>query len=228
MIQPATQRSAPVAQAQSYGGALSILTTLFFMWGFITVLNDILVPHLKGIFELNYTQIMLIQFTFFFGLFHHVVSLVADYYGAGISEVDCGGTGGDGGGSAAVSAGGGHPFVSIVSWGACFVLASGVTLLQVAANPYVAELGAPEKASSRLTLAQALNSLGTTIGPKVGGLFILSAATMTVAQLHQLTPRAVSGAPGDGSEFGEDAVSGDWDPAVYSGGDFLGDQGYRC
>ncbi len=187
MIQPAAQRGATAAPAQHYGAALSILTTLFFMWGFITVLNDILVPHLKGIFELNYTQIMLIQFTFFSAYFimSFPSSRIITALGYQKSIVT---------GLAVMGVGAllFLPAANIPSYplflGALFVLASGVTLLQVAANPYVAELGAPEKASSRLTLAQALNSLGTTIGPKVGGLFILSAATMTTAQLHQLTP----------------------------------------
>src|SRR5689334_16991625 len=69
MIQPATKQAQPAVPSQNYGPALVVITTVFFMWGFVTVLNDILVPHLKAIFELNYTQIMLIQFTFFSAYF---------------------------------------------------------------------------------------------------------------------------------------------------------------
>ena len=191
MIQPTTraasQPSAVTAPAENYRPALAILTTLFFMWGFVTVLNDILVPHLKGIFELSYTQIMLIQFTFFSAYF--IMSLPSSRIISRLGYQRSIVTGLTVMGMGALLF---LPAASIASYPlflfALYVLASGVTLLQVAANPYVAELGAPEKASSRLTLAQALNSLGTTIGPYLGGLFILSAATMTTAQLHQLTP----------------------------------------
>src|SRR5436190_21024918 len=69
MIQPATKQAQPAVPSQNYGAALAVITTVFFMWGFVTCLNDILVPHLKGIFELNYTQTMLIQFTFFSAYF---------------------------------------------------------------------------------------------------------------------------------------------------------------
>ena len=187
MIQPTTPRSATIAPAQSYTGALAILTTLFFMWGFVTVLNDILVPHLKGIFELNYTQIMLIQFTFFSAYF--IMSLPSSRIISALGYQRSIVTGLSVMGVGALLF---LPAASMPSYPlflfALYVLASGVTLLQVAANPYVAELGDPQKASSRLTLAQALNSLGTTIGPYLGGLFILSAASMTTAQLHSLTP----------------------------------------
>ncbi len=187
MIQPAGPRTSGIAPTENYRPALAILTTLFFMWGFVTVLNDILVPHLKGIFELSYTQIMLIQFTFFSAYF--IMSLpssrIISWLGYQRSIV----TGLTVMGVGALLF---LPAASMASYPlflfALYVLASGVTLLQVAANPYVAELGAPDKASSRLTLAQALNSLGTTIGPYLGGMFILSAATMTTAQLHQLSP----------------------------------------
>ncbi len=190
MIQPTTQAArTEFAPAQNYGPALAILTTLFFMWGFVTVLNDILVPHLKNIFELSYTQIMLIQFTFFSAYF--IMSLPSSriihwlgYQRSIVTGLSVMGVG------ALLFL----PAASMASYPlflfALYVLASGVTLLQVAANPYVAELGDPAKASSRLTLAQALNSLGTTIGPYLGGMFILSAAKMTTDQLHALTPAA--------------------------------------
>jgi MFS transporter, FHS family, L-fucose permease len=170
-----------------YGPALAVISSVFFMWGFVTVLNDILVPHLKAIFELNYTQTMLIQFTFFLAYF--LISMPAariiariGYHRTivlGLAVMGCG---------ALMFV----PAASIPSYGVfltgLFVLASGMTLLQVSANPYVAVLGPPERASVRLNLAQALNSLGTTIGPWLGGLFILSATVRTAEQLRALTP----------------------------------------
>jgi FHS family L-fucose permease-like MFS transporter len=157
-----------------YTAALVVLTTLFFMWGLITSLNDILIPHLKAAFALSYTQAMLIQFCFFGAYF--VASLPSGYlvkrvgYKRGIIA-----------GLAAAGAGCllFFPAAAMHSYpfflGALFVLAAGITLLQVAANPYVAILGAPQTASSRLVLTQAFNSLGTTIGPYVGAILILSA-----------------------------------------------------
>jgi FHS family L-fucose permease-like MFS transporter len=187
MLQPAQSSTQAVEPPQKYGVALAVITTVFFMWGFVTVLNDILVPHLKAIFSLNYTQIMLIQFTFFSAYF--LISLpaakVISWVGYKRSIVI---------GLAVMGAGAllFLPAASVPSYtlflGALFVLASGMTVLQVAANPYVAVLGPPEKASSRLNLAQAFNSLGTTIGPYLGGLFILSAVNKSAAQLHALTP----------------------------------------
>jgi FHS family L-fucose permease-like MFS transporter len=146
------------------------------MWGFITCLNDILIPHLKNVFQLNYTQSMLIQLCFFGAYF--IVSLPAGalvkritykwgiVVGLLIAAVGC------------------ALFIPAASYrvyalflGALFVLATGVTVLQVAANPYVTELGAPETAASRLTMTQAFNALGTTIAPLFGAFLILSAAT---------------------------------------------------
>lgn len=145
------------------------------MWGFVTVLNDILVPHLKGIFALNYAQSMLIQFTFFSAYF--LVALPAARLTARIGyrrSIVAG---------LLVMAAGALLFIPAARatsyptfLGGLYVLASGMTLLQVSANPYVAVLGPPAGASSRLNLVQALNSLGTTVGPFVGGLLILSPA----------------------------------------------------
>lgn len=161
---------------KNYGFALTSLTLLFFMWGFITCLNDILIPHLKNVFQLNYTQSMLIQFCFFGAYF--IVSLPAGQlvkrisYKRGIVV------------GLIVAAIGCALFIPAASYrvyalflGALFVLASGVTILQVAANPYVTILGKPETAASRLTLTQAFNSLGTTVAPVFGAVLILSAAT---------------------------------------------------
>ncbi|MFA3783892.1 L-fucose:H+ symporter permease [Melioribacteraceae bacterium 4301-Me] len=170
---------------KNYTPALTILTSLFFMWGFITCLNDILIPHLKAIFSLNYTQVMLIQFSFFTA--YAVVSLPAGMlvekigYKNGIVF-------------GLITAGVGcllfYPAAEYQSYGiflvALFILASGITILQVAANPYVAILGKPETASSRLNLTQAFNSLGTTIAPYFGSLLILSVAVKTAEELKSL------------------------------------------
>jgi FHS family L-fucose permease-like MFS transporter len=155
------------------------------MWGFVTVLNDILAPHLKAIFALNYAQTMLIQFTFFSAYFllsmpaAKILSVIG-YHRSIVLGL-------------AVMAAGALLFVpaaSVPSYGlflaALYVLASGITLLQVSANPYVAALGPPEKSSSRLNLVQALNSLGTTVGPWVGGFLILSAGDRSDASTVRL------------------------------------------
>jgi FHS family L-fucose permease-like MFS transporter len=153
--------------------ALVVLTSLFFMWGLITSLNDILVPHLKAIFTLSYVQAMLIQLCFFGAYF--VTSLPYGYlvervgYRAGIII-------------GLLTAGVGclafYPAAAFQSYplflAALFVLACGITLLQVAANPYVAALGPSETSASRLNLTQAFNSLGTTLGPLLGASLILS------------------------------------------------------
>jgi FHS family L-fucose permease-like MFS transporter len=160
----------------AYLPALIVLTSLFFMWGLITSLNDILIPHLKAIFTLSYVQASLIQFCFFGA--YAIVSLPSGYlvehigYRKGIVTGLC---------VAALGCLGFYPAASLQSYplflGALFVLASGITLLQVAANPYVAVLGPARTAASRLTLTQAFNSFGTTIGPYFGSVLILSVAT---------------------------------------------------
>jgi FHS family L-fucose permease-like MFS transporter len=170
----------------SYRGALSILTTLFFIWGFITCLNDILIPHLKAVFTLSYTQAMLIQFCFFAAYF--VMSVPSGYlvekfgYKTGIvvglliAGLGC---------LLFYPAAGLHAYALFLA--AFFVLASGITLLQVAANPYVTVLGPAETASSRLTLTQAFNSLGTTLAPYLGSLLILSTAFKTTEEINRLS-----------------------------------------
>lgn len=173
---PASSASSPAA---NYGFALVALTSLFFMWGFITCLNDILVPHLKNVFQLNYTQSMLIQFCFFGAYF--IASLPAGglvkrigykwgiVLGLVIAAIGC---------ALFVPAAGYRVYALFLA--ALFVLACGITLLQVAANPYVTVLGPPDTAASRLTLTQAFNSLGTTLAPMFGALLILSATTAAV------------------------------------------------
>jgi len=167
------------------------LTSLFFIWGFITCLNDILIPHLKSVFTLNYTQAMLIQFCFFTAYF--VVSVPSGYL---VEKIDY--KGGIIAGLAIAGIGcllfypaaGSHSYPLFL--GAFFVLASGITLLQVAANPYVTILGKPETASSRLTMTQAFNSLGTTIAPYLGALFILDTAVKTADEIKLLNADELS------------------------------------
>jgi FHS family L-fucose permease-like MFS transporter len=156
--------------------AFIAMTCLFFFWGFITVLNDILIPFLKDSFNLNYTQAMLVQFCFFGAYF-----IVSPFAGKLIDKV--GYQQGIVLGLLTTAAGCVLFYPSadlnmyVLFLFAFFVLASGITILQVAANPYVAALGPDTTAASRLNLAQAANSLGTTVGPIVGAALILGAAT---------------------------------------------------
>jgi FHS family L-fucose permease-like MFS transporter len=158
--------------SERYGAALVVLATVFFMWGFATVLNDILVPHLKAVFSLNYGQALLIQFVFY--LAYLLMSLPAakllERVGYKPSLVS---------GLMGMAAGA-LLFVPAAAFGsfgvfliALFVLASAITLLQVAANPYVAVVGPAESSSSRLNLVQAFNSAGTMVAPLFGGMLIL-------------------------------------------------------
>src|SRR5580693_8220245 len=190
VIPNARQNIAAVTPVLNYSRPLAIVTTLFFMWGFLTCLNDILIPHLKAIFELSYAKAMLIQFAFFSAYFLFSVpwSRVVNTIGYKTTMVV-------GLLTMAVGAFLFVPAASVVSYPlfltALLVLAAGITGLQVSANPYVDLLGKPETASSRLDLTQAFNSLGTTIAPKIGGLVILSAAPLAVEQLRQLAPQAL-------------------------------------
>ena len=171
---------------KSYKSALIFLTTLFFLWGFITVLVDSLVPRLKDVFEMSYAKTVLVQFAFFTAFF--VVSVPA---GAILSRI---------GYRKGIVLG-----LIIMALGCLlfypaaeyrnftiflvgyFTLAGGITVLQVAANPYVALLGSEEGASSRLNLSQAFNSLGTTIAPVVGALFLLSDSVKTSEEINALS-----------------------------------------
>ncbi|HEY9132166.1 MAG TPA: L-fucose:H+ symporter permease [Dyella sp.] len=162
------------------------MTTIFFMWGFLTCLNDILIPHLKAVFELNYFKAMLIQFTFFGAYF--LMALPAGWLVAklGYKKGIIAGLIVAGVGASIFWPAAGmrlYPFFL----GALFVLATGITILQVAANPYVALLGPERTSSSRLTLAQALNSLGTTLAPLLGSVLILSKEVKSSADIAQLS-----------------------------------------
>jgi FHS family L-fucose permease-like MFS transporter len=153
--------------------AMSIATTLFFMWGFLTSLNDILIPHLKAIFDLNYTKVMLVQFAFFSSYFVFALPAgkIVEWVGYKRTMII---------GLLTMTTGAllFIPASRVPSYGlflgALIVLAAGITALQVAANPYVANLGPERTASSRLNLAQAFNSFGTFLAPIFGGYVILS------------------------------------------------------
>jgi FHS family L-fucose permease-like MFS transporter len=165
---------------KSYASAFISLTFLFFMWGFMTVLNDILIPYLKDAFQLNHTQAMLVQFAFFAAYF--VGSLI--YFIVSVSQGDPINKLGYKKGIIAgliVSAVGAllfYPAAQFHLYGffltALFVMGLGFTLLQIAANPYVAILGPEHSSSARLNLAQGFNSLGTTLAPVVGGFLIFT------------------------------------------------------
>ena len=167
----------------------ALVVFLFFAWGFATVLIDSLVPKLKGLFELTYTQVMLTQFSFFVGyLFFSIpAGFVLSRIGYMRSTVV----------GLAVMAVGCIMFAPAAALGsfpafllALFVMAAGITMLQVAANPFIAELGPEPSSHSRLTLAQAFNSLGTTIGPWVGAALILGGGVALNAR--ELSPAAVA------------------------------------
>ena len=171
--------------------SLAILTLVFFMWGFITVLNDILVPHLRSVFDLSFTQATMIQFVFFGTYF--IASLPAARV---LERLGYRRTIAVGLFTAATGALLFVPSATLPSFGlflaGLFVLAAGITMLQVAANPYVALLGPPETASSRLNLVQAFNSLGTTVGPFVGGVLILANSASGTAAAGSVLTRAES------------------------------------
>ncbi len=177
--------SASGTRQPDYTAPLVVLTSLFFIWGFITALNDILIPHLRAVFTLSYVQAMLVQFCFFTA--YLVISVPAGHlvrrlgYKRGIIV-------------GLVVAGLGcllfYPAAGQASYafflGALFILASGITLLQVAANPYVTVLGPPETASARLNLTQAFNSLGTTLAPMLGSVLILAVAVKPAEEVGRL------------------------------------------
>lgn len=184
MAGPISSTAAPVAAhdpGTRYGPALTLLASLFFMWGFITVINNTLLPHLRSVFELSYTQTTLIESVWFIAYF--VASIpsakLIERIGYQRSLVT---------GLLVMAAGalGMMLAASIPSYGVTllmlFVIASGITLLQVAANPYVAVVGRPETASSRLNLVQAMNSAGTMLAPMFGAYLILGRSKGGTAQ----------------------------------------------
>ncbi|MCU0433209.1 MAG: sugar MFS transporter [Bacteroidia bacterium] len=170
----------------SYVFAFAVMTALFFLWGFVTVMNDILMPHLKDAFKLSNTESALVQFAFFiaYGVVSLIYYLWSVTYGDPISKI-------------------GYRPGMVIALGICsmgcvlfyaaaemetygwflaalFVLASGITLLQITANPYVALLGKPEGASGRLNLSQGFNSLGTALAPLLGGAIVFGTGKVEV------------------------------------------------
>lgn len=160
------------APGGSYKPALTLLASLFFMWGFITVINNTLLPHLRSVFELDYTQTTLIESVWFIAYFVASIPSAKLIERIGYQKSIVTGL--------VIMAAGALlmvPAARLPSYGvvltALFIIASGITLLQVAANPYVAVIGPPETGSSRLNLVQAFNSLGTTLAPLFAGYLIL-------------------------------------------------------
>jgi FHS family L-fucose permease-like MFS transporter len=172
--------------ASTNTSAMVAVTTLFFMWGFLTCMNDILIPHLKSIFELNYAQVALVQFAFFlsYAVFAFPAGKLVEWIGYKRTMVV-------GLLTMAIGALCFIPAANVPSYplflGAEIVLAAGVTVLQVSANPFVSVLGPERTASSRLNLTQAFNSLGTTVAPWVGSVLILTAAPKTTEEVRAMT-----------------------------------------
>jgi FHS family L-fucose permease-like MFS transporter len=165
-----------INEAAPYRRSLALLATLFFMWGFITVINNTLLPHLRSVFELNYTQTTLIESVWFIAygvasvpsafLIERVGYKKAIVLGLVVMAL----------GALAMVPAARLPSYEMTLI-ALFVIACGIALLQVAANPYVAVIGPPESSESRLTLVQAFNSMGTFFAPYFGGYLILSRTT---------------------------------------------------
>jgi MFS transporter, FHS family, L-fucose permease len=182
---PNTSRNPPTANSpgtgQNYSAALAVLTSLFFIWGSLTSLNDVLIPFAQNVFNLNLSESFLIQTAFFFAYFVFSIpsARIIDWIGykraiiVGLSTMV----------AACLLV---YPAAKMPSFSfflaALLILAAGITVLQVAANPYVAVLGRPETASSRLNLTQAFNSLGTAVFPWVGARLILKESVNTAAQ----------------------------------------------
>ena len=179
-VAPSSSNNTSFDPNKNYNVPLAIITTLFFMWGFITCMNDILIPKFKKVFELSGTEALLVQSAFFGAFFfvsliYFILSitgndLIAKYgykkaiiVGLLVCALGCFGF---------------IPAANMASYNlfltSLFVLASGVTILQMGANPYVTLLGSPGGASSRLNMTQAFNSLGTTVAPIIGGILIFS------------------------------------------------------
>lgn len=176
--------------ASSNASAMAMVTTLFFMWGFVTCLNDILIPHLKAIFDLNYAAVMFVQFAFFSGyfIFAFPAGKIVEWIGykatmvAGLLTMAVGAL-------LFVPAASVPAFAFFLA--ALVIVAAGMTALQVSANPYVSVLGPPQTASSRLNLTQAFNSLGTFVAPFFGSLLILRSAPKAASDIRNMSVSAL-------------------------------------
>lgn len=183
--QPPMSMPASSKTSGTFRAAFVVVTSLFFIWGFITVMVDALIPRLKAVFELSYFEAGLVQFAFFTA--YAVVSIPGGLLIARIGYKKGVIVG-------LLTMGVGcllfYPAAALRIFGifllALFVLAGGITTLQVAANPYVAALGPARTASSRLNLAQAFNSLGTTIAPLVAAAFLLGSAVLGSAEIEAM------------------------------------------
>lgn len=159
----------------NYAVPLVTITLLFFMWGFITCMNDILIPYLKQLFKLSFFESMLVQFCFFGAYFvGSLIYFIISYtkgdpinkvgykkgilFGIGMAALGC-----------VLFFPAATYSVYPLFLGALFVLGLGFTVLQITANAYVSLLGPEDSASSRLNLTQAFNAFGTTIAPILGG-----------------------------------------------------------
>jgi FHS family L-fucose permease-like MFS transporter len=184
MADPINMGGAAVARTPraraSYPAALTLLASLFFMWGFITVINGTLLPHLRSVFDLSYTQTTLIESVWFIAYFVASIPSAKLIERVGYQRAMVIGLGLMAGGALIMVPAARLPSYEVTLF-ALFVIASGITLLQVAANPYVAVVGPAETASSRLNLVQAFNSAGATLAPLFGGYLILGRTTAGTA-----------------------------------------------
>ncbi|KNY19681.1 sugar MFS transporter [Methylobacterium sp. ARG-1] len=193
MAGPIASIGAPAARTAtrdqgSYRPALSLLASLFFMWGFITVINNTLLPHLRSVFDLDYTQTTLIESVWFIAYFVASIPAAKLIERIGYQRALVVGLGIMALGTLGMVLAS-HQVSYAITLTALFVIASGITLLQVAANPYVAVVGPPETAPARLNLVQAFNSFGTTLAPLFGGYLILGrSASGNVAAGATLSP----------------------------------------
>lgn len=179
--------AAPPLAGTSYRSMMCLLASLFFTWGFITVINNTLLPHLRSVFDLNYTQTTLIESVWFIAYFVASIPSARLIERVGYKKSLVVGLSVMALGSLMMIPAARLPSY-LVTLCALFVIACGITLLQVAANPYVAVVGSPQTASSRLNLVQAFNSLGTTFAPLFGAYLILGRSNAGTAEAgHVLT-----------------------------------------
>src|SRR5215469_7311483 len=180
-VSTSSATAAPPGTGTNYGPALAVLTTLFFIWGSLTSLNDVIIPFAQNTFKVNIAESMLIQTAFFLAYFIFSIpsAKIIDWIGYKWAIIV-------GLGTMIAACLLFYPAARIPSFPffltGFFILAAGITVLQVAANPYVAVLGRPETASSRLNLTQAFNSLGTAVFPWVGARLILGQTVSAAAQ----------------------------------------------
>ena len=186
---PINSGSPSVGPAQSYTAALTLLASLFFMWGFITVINNTLLPHLRSVFDLSYTQTTLIESVWFIAYFVASIPSAKLIERIGYQKALVVGL--------LIMAAGSLGMMlaaSLPSYGVTlvmlFIIACGISLLQVAANPYVVVVGAPETASSRLNLVQAMNSAGTMLAPMFGAYLILGRSKGGTAEAGTILTQA--------------------------------------